>query len=103
MSKYRYSELAKTISRQLEEKNPHYIIAYRKTVEFFMIYDAIEGTNHHQLVQCFFGEGKNRRKTVNGIALEQFCSSRTLYRYVVKYVICFYCQLELPVEQRPDI
>lgn len=102
MGKYRNSDIGKTIIQQLEEKNPYYLEAYRKTTEFFMIYDAIEGTNHERIFQCLFGEGKNRRKSINGIALEQFCSSRTLYRYIVKYVICFCCHLDLPKDQRPD-
>ena len=103
MSKYRYSDLEKTILRQLEQKNPHYLNAYRRTVDFFVVYDAIEGTNHRHIVRCLFGEGRNRRKTVDGIALEQFCSSRTLYRYVVKYIICFFCYLDIPEDQIPEM
>ncbi len=103
MGKYHYSDLAKIICRQLDKKDPDYLDAYQHTLEFFVIYDAIEGTDHVQLIQCCFGAGKNRRKTINGIAMDEFCSARTLYRYITKYVICFFFLLDLPDDQRPDL
>lgn len=95
MHKYLYSELAKAIFQQLDNKNPIYIKAYGKAVEFFTVYDEIEGTDHSRLFQHYFGEGRNRRKSVDGLAFEHFLSGRTLYRYTVKYVSCFCFYLRL--------
>lgn len=72
----------------MDQKNPCYLAAYSKAVEFFAVYDAIEKTNHAEIIKSIFGERANRRKTMNGVALDRFCNSRTLYRYARKYVDC---------------
>lgn len=102
MSNYHYSDLAKTIIQQLEQKNPQYLDAYDKTRDFLFVYDKIEGTNHWQLFQCIFGNGKNRRKTMECIAMEYCYSSRTLYRYTIKYIYCFEYYLNLLRSETPD-
>ncbi len=99
MGSYSYSRTAKMIVRQIDERDPIYIAAYRKAVEFFAVYDAIEQTNHTEIIKSIFGEGPNRRKTIDGVAIERYCTSRTLYRYEQKYVDCIMLYVRTEAER----
>ena len=82
------SDDAKTILRKMDDADPIYLAAYLKVLNFFAVYDMVENTDHASIIKTIFGESANRRKNMDGVAIEIFCSSRTLYRYLHKYVTC---------------
>lgn len=99
MGSYSYSRTAKMIVQQMDLRNPIYITAYQKAVEFFAVYDVIEQTNHAEIIKSIFGEGANRRKTIDGVAMERYCTSRTLYRYEQKYVDCIMLYVRIETKE----
>lgn len=88
MGSYSLCRMEKMIMQELDQRNPIFLKAVEKAVNFFAVYDVIERTHHAEMIRCFFGMGKNRRKTIEVIAIEEYCTSRTLYRYKKKYIDC---------------
>ena len=88
MRSYTYSNEMKNILSHLRSKDPIYVEAYLKAVEFLKALDAIKKTAHQEIFVRMFDVENPKGKSVDGFALEEHYAERTLYRYCHKYVDC---------------
>ncbi len=87
MAEHSYSDEAKDIIRRMEIGDEVILEAYGRTLNYFEVYDALENTTHVRYIKSVFEE-RISRKSVDGLAIGEYCAERTLYRYIHKYVDC---------------
>lgn len=100
MSDFDYKPAIKNILLRLSSGDAIYIEAYDRSVEFFKMLDKLENTSHAENVVRIFGANVGTGISISDIALKNFLSERTLYRYAHKYVNCIMLIVEDLTRQR---
>ena len=84
MQKIIYYERA--IIDALSRQDRHTELAFERMLEYFIVYDRLEHTNHHLIIVEIY---RHRRQSIVALSLKNFISDRTLIRYRKKYLECF--------------
>lgn len=65
-------------------------IAWQKTLEYYAVKDALEGTNHWSLIKYIYTDRWSVHDTQFALSQKLCLSERSLFRYRKKYIECFY-------------